>query len=278
MPHSRSQNKRSRTIFSVFLRTRPDTRAAVFYGRTLNPLTIMSDDDRDWDEFDPEEREEREIGREMVSKSTGLGSVVAHFYRGEMSVVTTWRGRLDETINWAVTIISAILIYAFSTEGKHVILLTGMVVIAMFLGIEARRYQAYDVYRARARMLQENLFANALDPSQGVEHRDWRRQLSEDYRNPTIKTPYMEALARRLRRIYLPFFMLMLAAWIFKLTAFSNQSILETAAVGTIPGIVVLGVVGLFYTIMVSIAFWPRERQSKGEFNDTEPGEWKKSD
>ena len=38
---------------------------------------------RDWDEFDPEAREAREIGREMVDKSTGLGSVAVHFYRGK---------------------------------------------------------------------------------------------------------------------------------------------------------------------------------------------------
>jgi uncharacterized membrane protein len=195
-----------------------------------------------------------------------------------MSVVTTWRGRLDETIDWAVIIISAILIYEFSTEGNHVILLARMVVISMFLGIEARRYQAYDVYRARARLLQENLFASTLDPSQGIEHRDWRRELSEDYRNPTIETPYAEALGRRLRRIYLPFFALMLAAWLFKLTAFSNRPILDTAAVGSVPGTVVASVVGLFYLAMVAVAVWPRERRSKGEFADVEHGEWKESD
>lgn len=226
-------------------------------------------------EFDPEAPEEREIGKEMVDKSVGLGSVIAHFYRGEMSRVTTWRSRLDETINWAVTIISAILIYAFSTEGNHVILLTGMVVIAIFAGIEARRYQDYDVYRARVRILQENLFANALDPSQGVEHRDWRQELSEDYRNPSIKTPYLEALGRRLQRIYLPMFFLILAAWVFKLTAFSTRPLLETAGVGRIPGIVVVGCVGLFYLTMIVIAFWPRKRQSKGEFDAVDHGEWK---
>jgi len=105
----------------------------------------MSETEQDWDAFDPEAQEEREIGREMVDKSTGLGSVVAHFYHGEMNAVTTWRSRLDETISWAMTIISAILIYAFSTEGNHAIPLTRMAVVAMFAGIEARRYQAYDV-------------------------------------------------------------------------------------------------------------------------------------
>jgi hypothetical protein len=43
----------------------------------------MSETERDWNAFDPEVRTDgREIGREMVSKSVGLGSVMAHFYRG----------------------------------------------------------------------------------------------------------------------------------------------------------------------------------------------------
>jgi uncharacterized membrane protein len=231
------------------------------------------------DDFDPKAREEREIGREMVDKSVGMGSVAAHFYRGEMSRVTTWRQRLDQTTNWAVTVIAAILIYAFSTDGRHVILLTGIVVITIFLGIEARRYQGYDVWRSRGRMLQENLFANALDPSQGVEHRDWRRELSEDYRDPKIKIPYAEALARRLQRVYLPFLFLMLAAWLFKITAFNPRSSWLTATgVGAVPGIVVVAVVFLFYAAAVGITFWPRERQAKGEFSETDYGEWTDTD
>lgn len=233
---------------------------------------MTADEDHD---FDPEAPEEREIGREMVDKSVGLGSVVAHFYRGEMSRVTAWRQRLDETINWAVTVLSAILVYAFSTEGRHEILLAGMVVVTIFLGLEARRYQDYDVFRARARLLQENLFANALDPSQGVEHRDWRRKLSEDYRNPTTKVPLLEAIARRLRRVYLPFLTLLVLAWLFKITAFSSQSWIEGAAVGEIPGTVVVSVVFGYYIVAIAVAFWPRERKAKGEFSKREYGEWK---
>ena len=60
-------------------------------------------------DFDPERREEREIGREMVDKGTGLGSVAAHLYRGEMDRAVDWRGRLDNTTNWAVTVIGGIL-------------------------------------------------------------------------------------------------------------------------------------------------------------------------
>ncbi len=66
--------------------------------------------------FDPEAPEQREIGREMVDQSTGLGSVVAHLYRGEMDRAVNWRQRLDQTTNWAVTIIAGILAYAFSNS------------------------------------------------------------------------------------------------------------------------------------------------------------------
>lgn len=64
-------------------------------------------------DFDPEAPEEREIGREMIDQSTGLGSVMAHLYRGEMDRVTMWRQRMDESTKWAVTVISAVLVYAF---------------------------------------------------------------------------------------------------------------------------------------------------------------------
>jgi uncharacterized membrane protein len=43
--------------------------------------------------------------------------------------------------------------------------------------------------------------ANALDPV-GVEHTQWRNELSNDLRYPTFKVSARESLARRLYRIY----------------------------------------------------------------------------
>ncbi|WP_227380764.1 DUF2270 domain-containing protein [Haladaptatus halobius] len=226
---------------------------------------MSPDETRD---FDPEAPEEREIGREMVDQSTGLGSVMAHFYRGEMDRITTWRQRLDETTKWAVTVIAALLAYGFSTSGTPAVLLAGIIVTTVFLGIEARRYQDYDVYRARIRLLQENLFANALDPSQGVEHRDWRRQLTDDLHDPTLKTPYSEAFARRLRRVYLPLLLILLAAWTFRIIAFAkNGTWVKNAVIGIIPGIIVLGLVAAFYLGLLWIAFRPRPRRAKEDFD-----------
>ncbi len=153
-----------------------------------------------------------------------------------------------------------------------------MLVIAVFLGIEARRYQSYDVWRSRARLLQENLFANALDPSAGVERPRWRAELSEDYRNPAIKLPYHEAVARRLRRVYLPLLTVMLVSWLFRIVAYyPGQTWREAASLPGIPGSVVIGVVVLCYGLTVGIAIWPRERQAKGEVDETKFGEWKET-
>ena len=231
-------------------------------------------------EFDPEARDQREIGREMVEQSTGLGSVMAHAYRGEMDRETTWRQRLDQTTTWAVTVLAAILTWAFSSpDNPHYILLIGIVMLTIFLGIEARRYRDYDVYRSRIRMLQENLLANALDPSQGVEHRDWRAKLSRDFRTPTLKVSRGEALANRLRRVYLPLLGVLLAAWVFRITAFTpRQEWLAAGSIGRIPGLVVVGVVAAFYLVVLGIAFWPRERHAKGEFREGDPDEWKDTD
>ena len=228
-------------------------------------------------DFDPEAPDEREIGREMVEQSTGLGSVMAHTYRGELDRETTWRQRLDQTTTWAVMLVAAILTWAFSsTNNPHYILLIGIVTVAIFLGIEARRYRDYDVYRSRVRMIQENLIANALDPSQGIEHRDWRAELSEDYRTPTLKVPFTEALANRLQRVYLAVLGVLFIAWLFRITAFApGQNWLTTAAIATVPGAVVVGVVIAFYVAILAIAFWPRERRAKGEFREGDSDEWK---
>lgn len=153
--------------------------------------------------FDPTGESERHIGRGMFEEGMGPGSSMAHLYRGEVHRMTFWRERLDRTTNWAVTIMAAILTWTFTSDNPHYILLVGMVMLTVFLVIEARRYRGYDLWRSRVRLLQANVFANALDPSQEIDDPHWRRELSEDYRTPRIKISFEEALAHRLRRIYL---------------------------------------------------------------------------
>ncbi|QCS43301.1 DUF2270 domain-containing protein [Natrinema versiforme] len=233
---------------------------------------------RDRDEFDPEAPDEREIGREMVDGSTGLGSVVAHLYRGEVDRAVNWRTRLDSTTNWAVTVIAGILAYAFSSEDTaHSIVLVAILIGIVFLLIEARRYRRYDIWRSRVRTMQENLFANALDPTEGIEQRDWRPQLSEDYRDPAVKMPLRDALAHRLRRVYLPLLVGLLLIWLVRLSG-EDVSLVRAASVSSTPGWLVIGAVAAVYLSLVAIAVWPdagavTETSDEGDRGDLERGE-----
>ncbi|GAA0669961.1 DUF2270 domain-containing protein [Natronoarchaeum mannanilyticum] len=211
----------------------------------------MGDDERsDSDDADPTSQSLRELGSEM-----GLGSIVAHLYRGEMDRVINWRTRLDSTTNFAVTVIGAVLAYAFSGQGAgHTVVLVGIMIGTVFLLIEARRYQLYDVWRSRARVLQENLFANALDPSAGVEQRDWRAELSRDYRQPSAKMAYHVAVAHRLRRVYLPLLGGLGAVWLFRLAAYGDDGLVDSAAIEGVSGTIVLGTVAAFYAALLGLA------------------------
>ena len=201
---------------------------------------------------------------------------MAHLYRGEIHRMKLWRERLDRTSNWAVTLIAAILTYAFTgTSRPHYLILIGVVMVVVFLIIEARRYRGYDMWRSRVRILQRNVFAYSLDPSQGIEDPDWRPQLSRDYRVPRTKISYEEAIAHWLRRVYLPQVTVLLIAWTFRIHFISGmQDWPGSAAIGMIPGWIVTAIVGGFYLLLVGITFRPRVWQATGELRRSDVGAW----
>jgi uncharacterized membrane protein len=152
-----------------------------------------------------------------------------------------------------------------------------MLTVMTFHAVESRRYQRYDVWRARVRLLERNVFAAAVDPANRADHDDWRGELGTDLRRPAFKIPFVEAYARRYRRVYLPLQTVLLIAWIVRLTVFSpEQSPIVTAGVVQIPGPVVVGAVALVYGATAVIAFWPRDRKATGEMYDRDKeGDWK---
>nr|WP_254538835.1 DUF2270 domain-containing protein [Halomarina sp. BCD28] len=217
------------------------------------------------------------MGRGFFEESSAPGSAMAHLYRGEIHRMKLWRERLDRTSNWAVTLIAAILTYAFSGGDRpHYIILVGVVMVTVFLVIEARRYRGYDMWRSRVRILQRNVFAYSLDPSQGIEDPDWRPRLSRDYREPRAKVSYEEAIAHRLRRVYLPLLTVLLAAWLFRIFVASGTEGAwpASAAMGAIPGTVTTALVGAFYLMLAGITFRPRVWQATGELRRSEVGAW----
>ena len=222
---------------------------------------------------DQTEREERELGQGLFEEEMGPGSSMAHLYRGEIHRMRFWRERLDRTTYWAIVIMSAILTWTFSSRGNpHYLLLLGTAALTAFLIIEARRYRGYDIWRGRVRTLQKNVFAYALDPSAGLEDPAWRENLSEDYRTPAMKITMEEAVAHRLRRIYLLLFTITLSAWVIRVTAFADTPWPASAAIGEISGFAVTAAVALFYLLCVVVALRPRTWQAEDELHGEDVG------
>lgn len=224
-------------------------------------------------DVDPTAPDRREVGDGLLDEAMGPSSTMAHVYRGEVHRMKYWRERLDRTSNWAVLVMSGVLTWGFSGPDRpHYILLLGMAALGAFLLMEAQRYRGYDLWRGRVRTLQKNVIAYGLDPSLGLADPAWREKLGQDYRSPVIKISREEAIAHRLRRIYLLLFTVMLVAWVIHVAAFTSQPWAASAAIGAVPGPVVAGGLAVLYLGGVVIAFRPRTWAAEDELHVKDVG------
>jgi uncharacterized membrane protein len=225
----------------------------------------MTDDDTEL----PSDREAGSIGARIADDPSAATAMTADFYRGEVDRTTTWRARLDQTTNWAVVVVAAILTWAFSSsENPHYVILIGVFGITAFLAMEATRYREYDIWRNRVRTLQSELIADvlALDRSPGA---DWQTRLSEELRDPGFEITFPQALSHRLRRSYLALLLILLVAWLARITVFEpSEPWRRTASIFLIPGDVVVALVGVFYVLVVGITVWSARDERVREFQE----------
>ncbi len=187
-------------------------------------------------------------------------TVLAHFHRAEIARMAGWRDRLDRTTNWAITVVAAMLSVSLSTPtAHHGVLVFGMLLAFLLLVIESRRYRFFDVYRSRVRMLERNYYAQVLAPESETDG-TWARILGDDLRQPLFRISIRQALSRRLRRNYGWMFLILLLAWLLKITSTKLQPSattvefvpsfsewLQNAAIGPVPGWAVIAGVAAFY-------------------------------
>ena len=210
--------------------------------------------------------------------SSELATTMSHFHRAEIARMAGWRDRLDRTSNWAITVVGAMLSVSLSTPtAHHGVVLFAMVLVLLLLTIEARRYRFFDVYRSRVRRLERNYYAPLFAP--GIKDEDgWMRTLGEDLRRPIFLIGRQQAMSRRLRRNYGWMFLILLAAWVLKITspklqpggapaefALSPFEWLGNAAIGPLPGWLVTVAVAAFYGWIVLATF---RRYEGGELGD----------
>ncbi|HLF26971.1 MAG TPA: DUF2270 domain-containing protein [Anaerolineae bacterium] len=182
-------------------------------------------------------------------KASEFTTAMAHFYRGEMARSNVWRQRLDNTTNWAVITAGAALSFAFSSpQNPHGVIPLNTLLITLFLYIEARRYRYYELFTSRIRLMETDFFASMLVPPFGPAA-DWAESLAENLLHPHFTISIWEAFGRRFRRNYMAIYVILALAWLFKnilhpSLATSFQEVIEHAAIGPIPGWLVL-IIGL---------------------------------
>src|SRR5262245_60187981 len=210
------------------------------------------------------------------TNSVEFVNAISHYYRAEISRMMSWRDRLDLTTNWAITGVGAMLSVSLSTpQSHHGVLLFGMLLVFLMLYIETRRYRFFDVYRTRVRIMERNYYARILAPRDLVDPTHWMNQLGDDLRIPHFSMSPGQAMARRLRRNYMWLFLILLLAWLLKVTTsvlqdpgtvrsiLSPGELFSNAAIGYVPGWFVLLAVLCFYGWLLYVML--KNRPTTGE-------------
>lgn len=191
---------------------------------------------------------------EHMTWSLGMknrATVMVHFYRATVMHADVWRRRLDATTNWAIVTSLGIVTYAFSQPDHPAIsMLVAIPFLITFLYMESRRYQMYDLWRYRVRMLNRYLVAPAFcvaDEEGDLDKRDAQELAAMAYSLgtsiPRISIP--QAMGYRIRRNYWLLFFAVLLMWAIKVfihptPARSMTDLMSHAHVWLIPGWLVL--------------------------------------
>jgi len=204
----------------------------------------------------------------LPTSSAEATNAIVHYYRAEMGRMTSWRDRLDQTSNWAITVVAALLSVSLATPtAHHGVLIFAMLLVSLLLGVEARRYRFYDVYRMRVRQFERHYFGQLFGGSaQGGGSEPWLEMLAQGLRHPTFRISFELAVRRRLRRNYIWMYVIVLAAWLLKIASPQLQDGASTdpvrpldaaiahAALGPLPGWLVAALVGLTYAVLLLTA------------------------
>ena len=187
--------------------------------------------------------------RKLEFSAAEIGAL-AHLYRGEVYRSTVWRTRLDSTTNWAVVTTGIALSATFSSADASPLpmVLVG-IIVSVFLLFEARRYRYFNVWRARARLLETDFYAPIIR-GEGVQlGSGWAELLAKDYCDPRYHISFARAIGRRLRRTYAWIFVIQAVAYYGKLAIHpmplaTLADLWQRAAIGPIPGglVIVAGV------------------------------------
>lgn len=193
-------------------------------------------------------------------KTSEFTTAMVHFFRAEIQRANVWRQRLDTTTNWAVVVTGATLSIAFGQSNvHHSLILINTLLVLWFLFIEARRYRYYELWSYRVRLMETDFYAAMLVPPFHPSP-EWAENLAESLLTPSFPISVWEAFGRRLRRNYYWIFLILCASWVAKIWLFpaspaTMDEFLTRAAVGPLPGhiMIILGLVFYIFLTLVAV-------------------------
>jgi uncharacterized membrane protein len=194
-------------------------------------------------------------------KASEFTTAMVHLFRAEVTRANVWRQRLDTTTNWAVVTTGAVISFAFTqTTISHIVILLDLLLVTMFLVIEARRYRYYELWSTRVRLMETDFFAAMLVPPFHPSA-DWAETLAENLLLPHFSVSNLEAIGRRLRRNYLWLYTIIGSAWLASLwlvpdSIFTWREFIARAAFGPLSGEWIVVGVAAFFTLIFSLAFF----------------------
>jgi uncharacterized membrane protein len=194
------------------------------------------------------------FGRIVVAMDVTAKDVptaLIHLYRGELGRMTVYRMRLDTTTNWAVGTTGAMLTFALGQErAPHFVFLLAVFLDLIFLSMEIRRFRFYELIRQRVRLLEVGFYAVVMGkkPREG-----WEESLWKSLETPQAPMTRIQSASVRLRRHYLWLFFAVYLGWFVKLSL-GHAGIVQSAAVGVLPGALVLGISAALMIVLAVIA------------------------
>jgi uncharacterized membrane protein len=191
-------------------------------------------------------------------RSSDFTTAMVHFFRAEIQRANVWRQRLDTTTNWAVVTTGAAITLVFNDAGHHAVIILNIILVTLFLFIEARRYRYYELWSYRVRLMETDFYATMLVPP-FQPSMDWAESLAENLLHPNFPISMWEAFGRRLRRNYLWIYIILGIAWVVKIWLQSSQAaswseVVQYAAIGNIPGWMVASGGLLLYSVLLLVS------------------------
>ena len=149
-------------------------------------------------------------------------------------------------------------------------LLLANLLVLNFLGFEARRFRYFDVWRSRVRMIEENFFLPILRRDLVSPRAQWGEWVAEDLDKPTFKVTFLQAVGMRLRRNYAWLFFAIFVAWWVKLEMHPTPAehmaqVIHRMSIGSIPGPVVLTLVGMFELALLVVTLTAKRQRGPSD-------------